>query len=199
MYSGKTLVLFLNTILALACSVCCTLALWWPFQGLAEQWIWANPPPYTWYTHIHMAWFWVGCVGLCFLNGNALFLFEESTTSDEAYTVIFNTNTVMHGLWGLFNSHFAYRNAFTKHDKGTSAEWRNGIFFPFFSVLGCCGSAVVRNLYTSFYGVNDVVIRVTWVWEWLSLVFELGDLIYFVIVDHPAKAQQKARGAYQEI
>lgn len=44
------------------------------------------------------------------------------------------------------------------------------------SLLGACGTGFARNLCCYYFGPNDTVTKVTWVYEWLCLVLILVDL-----------------------
>ena len=76
-YSGAQLVLFLNAILATACSVVYALIGLWPFKGLFFAWLYKEPKIYTFQHHTMMAWFDVGCIGLFTLNIFALLKFTS--------------------------------------------------------------------------------------------------------------------------
>ena len=121
---GAPLVLFLNTVLSLACSLCILIGLW-PFQGLFHAWFYKNYQLYTWTTHTMMAWFDVGCIGLFTTNLYALMHFDTATTSMEAYHLVYTTNAVMHLLWGTHNLHLYLRAKTVDH--GTMLEWRRPI------------------------------------------------------------------------
>ena len=174
-------ILFLNTILASSCSLFVIFGLW-PFQGLFPSWIFKKFP-YTWTTHVQMGWFDAGCIACFVANIQALFTFDETTTGIEGYRVVFVMNAVIHGIWGVHNLHQAVRK-FRNQGKDTVNELRRPYPLLFYSIVGACGSAMVRNIYASAVPMEDYSIAfivVTWVWEWLALGFTLLDFGYFMV------------------
>lgn len=185
-YLDAKYVLFLNTILSACCSICILIGLW-PFQGLLHQWFWKQSF-YTWTTHVQMGWFDVGCIGLFVTNLQALILFDRQT-STEAYYMVFVTNAVMHGLWGIHNLHQFVRK-FRKQGQGTMLELRRPYPLLMWSTVGACGSAMVRNIYASIVPIDELstgFIMFTWVWEWLALGCILLDFGYFCVEEHKCK------------
>lgn len=179
-WTDEKYILFLNTVLAFSCSSCILIGLW-PFQGLFHSWFWKKST-YTWVTHIEMAWFDVGCIGLFVTNLQALATFDEDTGS-EAYRLVFVTNAVMHGLWGAHNFHQFFRKM-TGKDDNTTNELRRPYPLMLWSTIGACGSATVRNIYACAVPMEDYsmgLIIFTWVWEWLALVGILVDFGYFLV------------------
>ena len=181
-YNDYELILFLNTVLAASCSLCIFIGTW-PFQGLMHAWFFKNWQEYSWTTHVMMTWFDVGCIGLFFLNLQAFLTFDQATTSQEAYAVVFNTNTIMHFLWGIHNLQqvFPFRR---NYDETKDEMLRRPWPLLFYSVLGACGSAVARNSYIVLFGYNQSFVYFTWVWEWISLLLIIADFIYFLLFEH---------------
>ena len=179
-WSDADYILFLNTIMASSCSGCILIGLW-PFQGLFHSWMFKNSW-YTWTTHVEMGWFDVGCIGLFVTNLQALITFDEGT-GEEAYQMVWVTNAVMHGLWGLHNLHQFIRKL-RKHGDGTVNELRRPYPLMLWSTIGACGSATVRNIYACSVPMEDYnmgFIIFTWVWEWVALIWILLDFGYYVV------------------
>jgi len=173
-------VLFLNTYLAFSCSGCILIGLW-PFRGLFHSWMFSNSV-YTWTTHVQMGWFDVGCIGLFVTNLQALTTFTDNTGA-EAYRSVFVTNAIMHALWGVHNLQMAVRK-FRDTDKGTVNELRRAWPCVMWSVVGACGSGMVRNIYAAAVDIDDISVEfviVTGVWELLALGIILIDLGYYLI------------------
>ena len=180
-------ILFLNTILSFSCSITIFLGIRL-FKGIFHQWAWLHSK-YSWIQHIQMCWFDVGCIGLTVLNITSLLLFKKDTGT-EAFVVVYVVNATMHGLWGIHNFHQIFRNYITKQDKNTIYQIRRMYPFFLFSIVGCCGSATIRNIYAIIvapdYNTNfgHILIIVTWIWEWISLVGIFIDFMYFVVKEH---------------
>lgn len=190
-YSGPHLVIFINMILALACSLCILIGLY-PFKGLFHAWLYKNYTRYDWSAHTMMGWFEVGCIGLFCMNLQALLFFTE-TTGQEAYRLVYITNAVMHFLWGAHNLHHFIRHV-RKVDMPRD-EWRRPWATLLWSLLGACGTGVIRNVYTAAYGINDTLILVTWIIEWLCLALLLTDLGYHLTKEHKWGMAMLPKGA----
>ena len=176
-------ILLLNTVLAGSCTTFTVFGLW-PFRGLFHSWIFANAE-YTFVMHTHMIWFGVGCLGLFATNLQALATFDDETGT-EAYTMVFVTNVVMHGVWGIHNLHLIYRKM-RKQDDDTINELRRPFPLLMYSAAGVCGSAAVRNIYALSVPMDDLstaVIIFTWIWEWLGLIVTLIDFVYYLLKEH---------------
>merc|ERR1712173_200574 len=88
----------------------------------------------------------------------------------------------MHGLWGAHNLQMSIRRCLNK-DKGTESELRRFGSLFLWSLLGACGSGMIRNIYTSVTPLdkfNMAFIEFTWVWEWVSLGLIFADLAYYL-------------------
>lgn len=178
-FSNAQWILFLDTILS-SSSITILFGLW-PFQGLFHSWMFKNSS-YTWTTHVEMGWFNIGCLGLFITNLQAFLTFNEST-GFESYRLVFVTNAVTHGLWGLHNLH-QFVLHLRRHAKGTVNELRRPYPLMLWSTFGVCGSSMVRNMYASSVSMEDYkmsIIIFTWIWEWIGLLWILLDFGYFVV------------------
>ena len=152
-----------------------------PFRGMFLSHFFKNHR-YNFSSHIFMGWFSVGCFGLFTANLTAYKTFTK-TTGIEAYNMVFILNAVMHGLWGIHNFHI-WTRIHRGLDKGTVSEWRRPYSMFFWSIVGACGTATIRNLGAVMYGPNALVIYITWAWEWFSLAVILVDFAYFLAKEH---------------
>ena len=182
-FSNVQYILFLDTFLS-SSSISILFGLW-PFQGLFHSWMFKNSS-YTWTTHVEMGWFNIGCLGLFVTNLQALLTFDD-TTGHASYRLVFVTNALTHGLWGLHNLHQFVLHVQTE-GQGTVNELRRPYPLMLWSTLGVCGSSMVRNIYASWVSTgvsmedyNFGIIVITWIWEWLALAWILLDFGYFVV------------------
>ena len=178
-WSEVEYVLFLNTFLMVGWSSLAMFGLW-PFRGLFHSWIFVNHY-YSWTLHVMMVWFEAGCIGLFALNLQALITFNDAT-GDEAYHMVFVTNVLMHSIWGIHNLHQFVRKM-RKQDEGTVNQLRRPYPMLMCSVVGACGSASVRNIYALVVPpeeLNMAFIIAMWVWEWLSLLVNVLDFVYYL-------------------
>lgn len=178
--SGPRLVFFLNAVLSGCCSAVSLLGLW-PFAGLLDAWVYVRKP-YRWSDHVTMAWWHAGCAGLFAANLFACLRFGDDPSRDAA-ELAYALNAVMHLYWGVANFVVPVRDF--RCGRGTESELRRrGLPFVFFSAVGACGTAVVRNGYALVRGPNDRVSTATWIYEWLSLGIVVSDLLYHLAVEH---------------